>query len=309
MMQYLTILSSLISGSDFIKVHAMNVLIIPSWYPQFEGDFGGSFFKEQAELLSKHNPEHHFMVINCSISLLSFFKLRFLKKKPVPNIKVQKKTIHNLTEIFVSQLWAIDIFKPERKTAKYILNILQSNHFQPDIIHAHVAWNGGYIAMELAKLLTCNYLITEHMGPFPWNMPLFIQKNGLLTNKIKKPLENAAKVIAVSNSLANRMASFHLKRPLVIPNLINEVIFSPEVSPHQHKTFNLLSVGSLIPQKGMDTLLKAFAKAQKKITHLHLTIVGGGEEEGALRSLIHALNIDKHVNLVGVVSRAEMVHY
>ena len=31
----------------------MHVLVIPSWYPQFEGDPGGSFFREQAIALAK----------------------------------------------------------------------------------------------------------------------------------------------------------------------------------------------------------------------------------------------------------------
>ena len=31
----------------------MHILIIPPWYPQFSGDIGGSFFREQAIALRK----------------------------------------------------------------------------------------------------------------------------------------------------------------------------------------------------------------------------------------------------------------
>jgi hypothetical protein len=31
----------------------MDALVVPSWYPQFENDFGGSFFREQAITLAR----------------------------------------------------------------------------------------------------------------------------------------------------------------------------------------------------------------------------------------------------------------
>ena len=38
-----------------MKNDKLHILIIPSWYPEFEGDYVGSFFREQAIGISRQN--------------------------------------------------------------------------------------------------------------------------------------------------------------------------------------------------------------------------------------------------------------
>ena len=56
----------------------MHILIIPSWYPQFSGDIGGSFFREQAIALRK--AEYQVGVIYPQIRSLK--NIKSILKKP-----------------------------------------------------------------------------------------------------------------------------------------------------------------------------------------------------------------------------------
>jgi glycosyltransferase involved in cell wall biosynthesis len=288
----------------------MNVLIIPSWYPQFEGDIGGSFFKEQAEQLAIHYPQYNFIVLSVDLNYRtrSWIK-KILTLKFKTKIRINQ-VFTNLQEIRLSYFISPPHAKLEAKVAKKLYNLLLQINFHPNIIHAHAAWNGGYLAMELSKIIKCKYIVTEHMGPFPWQIPLFITKHKHLTNKIRLPLINADCVLAVSTSLANQIASFGIKRPLVLSNLVNEHNFKPSVNKgSKEKIFNLLTVGRLIPEKGMNILLEAFSKAYKLEPYLRLTIVGDGEDKNALIQLSQNLNITNVVNFVGLVDRNKIINY
>ncbi|MCG2658636.1 MAG: glycosyltransferase family 4 protein [Kiritimatiellae bacterium] len=63
--------------------------------------------------------------------------------------------------------------------------------------------------------------------------------------------------------------------------------------------FVFLSVGRLVPIKGFDILLKAFARADFKGKHVFLIIVGDGEERHALESLAGQLGITARVRWAG----------
>lgn len=67
------------------------------------------------------------------------------------------------------------------------------------------------------------------------------------------------------------------------------------------EAFELLFVGRLVKRKGVNVLLKA-VKLLEADERLHLRIVGGGPELGALRQLASELGIDRKVTFDGVVT-------
>ncbi len=68
----------------------------------------------------------------------------------------------------------------------------------------------------------------------------------------------------------------------------------------------ILAVGSLIPRKGYDVLMRAVALAQERGHRLDVVIVGGGPEGDRLRALAVQLGIRDLVRLVGEVSHPAM---
>ncbi len=60
-----------------------------------------------------------------------------------------------------------------------------------------------------------------------------------------------------------------------------------------------MAIGRLTEKKGHDTLIRACAVLRERGCDLRCRIVGGGELDGALRSLIHELRLDATVELLG----------
>jgi glycosyltransferase involved in cell wall biosynthesis len=60
-----------------------------------------------------------------------------------------------------------------------------------------------------------------------------------------------------------------------------------------------LYVGRLDPQKAVDVLLRAFARAVADVSNLHLVIAGTGPDHDTLQSLARQLGIERSVQFVG----------
>jgi len=63
------------------------------------------------------------------------------------------------------------------------------------------------------------------------------------------------------------------------------------------------------PKYGPDVLLKAFARARKKIDNLHLSIAGDGEMTSKLKDLAQSLDIDDSVEFVGFVPNEQIFDF
>ena len=63
--------------------------------------------------------------------------------------------------------------------------------------------------------------------------------------------------------------------------------------------FQFVNVGRLSHQKGQDILLRALARARPDLPPVHLTLVGEGPEEAALRRLCTELGLDGLVTFAG----------
>ena len=67
----------------------------------------------------------------------------------------------------------------------------------------------------------------------------------------------------------------------------------------------IVAAGRLVSEKGFDVLIRAFRQVAARIPEATLVIVGGGPEEGSLRSLAATLGIADRVLLPGHLSHAD----
>lgn len=67
--------------------------------------------------------------------------------------------------------------------------------------------------------------------------------------------------------------------------------------------YKMVSIGGLIPRKGMDILIKQFAKFKEIFADSRLEIFGDGPERKNLELLIKSLNIEDRVKLNGLCAR------
>lgn len=293
----------------------MNIFIIPSWYPSQGNPIAGIFFKEQASYIAELNAN-----LNVGISLwgqsdpaLMLNKNLTASLKNFATAIVEKRTTeinslsNNLHEIKSPTLnWTHKIL------AGNISKVVEANlhnftKFEQrfgkvDILHAHVSYPAGYVAMVLAEKFNIPYIITEHMGPFPFKA--FITGKGKIYPKLAEPLRKANAVIAVSPTLAEDMAKSGFRRPSFIPNVINEDLFSIKTAapPSPFIYFTLATVSQ---EKGFDDLLDAIAIVSGKRSDVVFEIGGGGSAAALYKRKAAALGIEKFIQWLGPLSREE----
>lgn len=267
----------------------MRVLIVPSWYVTEDKPNNGIFFKEQAEALQDSGVD--VAVVYPDLR----FKLGGLRRGIFKDYSAKVHTYINrkrsLMPFYERGRW------PRRtKMLEELYERVCRDIGKPDIVHLH-SCRMGIETLALCRKHNLPLVYTEHYSGILSDM----DKN--LKYQFEKTLEGANCAIAVSEDLRSHMVS---KRPdtLFIPNLVDTDVFKimPNVDPESGFVF--AAVGNLVPVKGYDILLRAFASALPHIPGAKLYIAGSGPEESSLNELINELKIGDCVFLKGFLPRA-----
>lgn len=81
----------------------------------------------------------------------------------------------------------------------------------------------------------------------------------------------------------------------------NPISAMPEPRGFENREQKAVAMGRLTRQKGLDLLLRAFAASHMAANGWSLDILGDGPERENLQNLIHCLDLNQQVQLVGVV--------
>lgn len=81
--------------------------------------------------------------------------------------------------------------------------------------------------------------------------------------------------------------------------------FDVDYSDVQKKAHQLVATARLVNWKGIDGIVKAVALLKEDIPDIHFVIAGDGPEEENIKKLIKELGVEKHVTMLGRVSRVE----
>ncbi len=102
------------------------------------------------------------------------------------------------------------------------------------------------------------------------------------------------------------------------PSLKRKSQIMPSVSSEVHQDrrivtpkFNILSVGRLLPLKGFDITIRAFALFIKKLPkniqdQVELTIVGSGTHEAFYQQMVQDLGVEENVQFISWIERVEL---
>ncbi|MBN1965570.1 MAG: glycosyltransferase family 4 protein [Anaerolineae bacterium] len=94
----------------------------------------------------------------------------------------------------------------------------------------------------------------------------------------------------------------------IIPQFgVDPDLFRPPTRPIAGRTRTLGYVGRLVPEKGVDVLLRALGQIMAEgLTQWRLDIIGGGPQRDALERLVAELGLDEHVTFIGQVPSTQM---
>ncbi len=293
----------------------MNIFVIPSWYPNPDQPVLGIFVYDQVSALAEMYPDARFFVSAVHPFTLPLEHLpetiRILnryRKYPAQTL-VQQNTKNMWTFLTPCLEWTPKLMNGNlRKRYKIHFSHFEAvlSRFGPvDLIHAHVCYPAGYTSMRISRKMKIPYIVTEHMSPFPFQRPYFLDRKGNLTGKVRLPLLKAARTIAVSHGLSASISKYGLPEPEIIPNLVDEDRFYPR--PKQADgVFHFLSFSSMVHQKGFDILIRAISLASKNDKNIHFTLAGTGPEKESCRKLAETLGCDDAITWLGQKERKDV---
>ena len=273
----------------------MNILIIPSWYPDGEDQLMGIYHKEYALALAKTKDIHVNILYIERERLNAPFKYLRMKKEEITSeegYNVYIKRMLNLERISKK----LQLNKYVKVLDKAFKKYLKTNP-KPDIIHAMVTIPAGYAACVLGKKYNIPVLVTEHASYFD---DFF---NGYYKQYGNYVLANAY-FSTVSKYMIKEIKS--PKKIYYLPNLVDTNSFS-KIKRKEIPDLKIVNVSALRKGKRIEDLISSLKLLRKKGYKATLTIVGDGYLREYYEKIATDLNLNNYVNFVGRKTKEEIV--
>lgn len=283
----------------------MNIVIIPAFFQTKNRPTLGSFFLNQAKALKKAG--HQVTILYCDTYSVKCVK-EWLNYKEETESQTQGIQIYR-EKCFCPLKHGLEGYKEafssgiERLWEKHMKN--QS----VDIIHAHCCVWAGYAAMKLSEKTKVPYMITEHATLFQLHRDEISAENN---DVIKEAFQNASKVICVSRAFAKLLEEY-TDNIEVIGNVVDCEQFKPSVFLlNEHTGCRFLTVCYMeeeaqLYKKGMDMLMKAWAKVALKHPEARLIVGGGGKALEKVIKWTKEYQITNSVECLGALDRSQVV--
>ena len=293
----------------------MNVLTFTTLWPNAEKPGLGVFVKHRAMALAQRPTVANLRVV----APVPFFPKR-LAFGFVPARWRQMAHIAERENVGGLATWHPRFFNPPRVGMRWYgywmasgaEPVVRQLHAQErfDLIDAHYVYPDGAAAVRLGEALGAPVCVTARGT----DINLFSQLPHI-RRLIQRTLQRAQGIIAVSAALKQRMVELGLEadKITVIRNGIDRQTFHwrDQAAARQRRGLNgadriLVTVGALVPLKGLDRLIGAMQSVAHTESRARLFIIGEGPERAALVAQISAAGLEQHVFLTGTKPQQEL---
>jgi glycosyltransferase involved in cell wall biosynthesis len=279
----------------------MHILIMPSWYSTPQNPVRGSFFRDQALMLLKAG--HKVGLIVPPSRQRTWHGLSELRSNwrqaPIPIV-----TNNDGLPTYRLPWWGwhgVVSLKARVELVNRAFERYCREQGKPDLIHAHSALYGGFLAARIGQQHELPVVLTEHAS--------YIMKRRLLPGQpaaVRYALQQSDRCFAVGPALAESLRSYEpTVHAEIVGNVIDTEFFTAGDSTPPEKPFIFCLVAHLYRNKRVDVLLRAFAGAFRD-QPVELHIGGDGRERDRLTQLAKALTIQDQVKWLGRLSREEV---
>ena len=239
----------------------MNILHLLSWFPRPDDPTLGNFCVRMIDAL----PE------DCHSVILSVCDGKDMTQSF--EVKELEGAHHTHVQIYIRppKINAIRKLKMLRMY-QYGLKYIKRRFFNPDLIHLHVAYPLGQVALLWKKLHGYKYVLTEHWTIYqPQNKDVLV---GKLKKKIVKIANNAALIMPVSLDLQRCMEGHGVHNQFkVIYNLVNTDIFRLGSAQTENKK-RILHISTLRDEaKNFSGILRTIEKLRQQRDDFELHVI------------------------------------
>lgn len=210
--------------------------------------------------------------------------------------------------VYVNYAWSLAVKAPLVKRFKWLAPYLYlltigsvlryvAAHGRPDLIHAHCGQYAGLPALVAARLLRVPLVITEHQSIYARN-----DVNPVIAKRLRWTFHRAQAVTTVSPRLKQDLARWcgiDAERIRVIPNMVDEALFTPQAAAVPGQDFYFAVVGRLKPVKNHTLFVEAFARAFPDDETMRAIVVGTGPLRDALERRAKDLGVASRIEFVG----------
>lgn len=268
----------------------MNILFIASWYPSKLNAKNGNFIEQHALAVKS---------IGCNVVVAH---LIYSNRILVPEIKV---VFQNEIPVYYVQIPRL--LKNSESVRNFMFNRLISKlnviGFTPDILHGHVVYPAGQMALFLKHQYKVPLIYTEHWSGYKSvNSDLFTEEVARMTAEV---LGNSDTILPVSDDLGKTMiAKGFMGNYSVVNNTVNTSVFYPE-KRDPSVSFRFLHISNFEPRaKNTEGIVRAFIKGQFK--DATLTIAGDDDIE-KMRDYAKSLDADiSKIEFIGALEYMEV---
>ncbi len=267
----------------------INVLHIPSWFPNNDDNQLGIFVQKQIKLLDDDKYKHIVLY------------LQGRKESKVMETTVSQR--NNFTLIHVTYPSGKNIFSRTRNFLNSVTTGLQKLlelNQSIDLIHCHVASKNLWIAKKFFPDTPC--VLSEHWSGF---LNGNFEKQHRWKQRITlKRMNRCDAIIAVSPLLAERLKEIGVTAPIEIVGNVIDV--AKQKNMLNLPIRNFLVVADLDNSiKNITGILEAFSILQKEKPDSTLTIIGDGIDAEKLKKTAKNLNIN--ASFLGRLSNNEVL--
>ena len=237
----------------------MNILHLLSWFPRPDDPTLGNFCVRMIDAL----PE------DCHSVILSVCDGKDMTQsfevKEIPGAH------HTHVQIYIRppKVNAIRKLKMLRMY-QYGLNYIKKHFFEPDLIHLHVTYPLGQVALLWKKLFGYKYVLTEHWTIYqPQNKDVLV---GKLKKKIVKIANNAELIMPVSLDLQRCMEGHGVKNRFKVI-LVNTDVFRLGGTQTENKK-HILHISTLRDEaKNFSGILRTIERLRQQRNDFELHVI------------------------------------
>ena len=233
----------------------MKVLFLPSWYPNQKSPYDGNFIQNHAKAIALYEK----VVVVFSTSIVGLEQ----------TYKIESQVSHNLEEILIYFRYHPSKFvRFYRKIKAYYLGIKSVKDY--DLIHSHVFFPMGILAVFLHLFLRKKIIHTEHSSFF--HQLSFFQK--IIFQSLKNQITHFT---PVSQDLKRTLVKLGVDSSniTVIPNTIDCHHFDIQPISKSDKIHFLHISAYQDPRKNVEGMLRVFERLA--LTHSNFVLEIGGD--------------------------------
>jgi hypothetical protein len=202
------------------------ILVLPSWYPSKINLFAGDFIERHVKAISLYSRQYVIYVIKDD------------QDKYAPGITSKEMAFDNYTEKIIyykvnkTGISLLDKLISQIKYKRIYRNAINEYirlNGRPKIIHVHVAFKAGMLALWAKNKWNIPYVVTEHWTVYLKEADLRFEHFSIMQRQvIKKIILQASALTVVSDWLGKAIQKIcppvHYS---VIPNVVDKTIFFP----------------------------------------------------------------------------------